>query len=92
MRFFKLQVLEANLETIHFASPLDVIHTVSSLGVAVEEHFSLLLLSGKVIHQTLCSPTIPRAHPIVPLPSAPLRAFDKIFLFTMCAVFSIVDK
>lgn len=87
MRFFKLQVLEANLETIHFASPLDdVIHTVSSLDVAVEEHFSLLLLSGKVIHQTLCSPTIPRAHPIVPLPSAPLRAFDKIFLFTMCAV------
>lgn len=66
-------VFEPNLHTIHFAIPLDnVIHTFSSLDMAVQVHFSLLLLSGEVIYQTLCHPTLPRAHSMLPLPSAPL--------------------
>lgn len=77
-------VFEPNLHTIHFAIPLDnVIHTFSSLDMAVQVHFSLLLLSGEVIYQTLCHPTLPRAHPMLPLPSAPLGECKRMLLFSV---------
>lgn len=66
----------SNLQTIHNTGPLDVIHTFSSLDVVAQEGFSLLLLSGEVIRRSLCSPTIPQAHPAAPSPSAPLGVFE----------------